>query len=65
MSRAVRQAVRNFLAPLTVAEVQRELDLSIEMGATVRAGYVEEFLRELEADFAGCDENAETPGPWN
>jgi hypothetical protein len=57
--------VRNFLVPLTVAEVQRELDLSVEMGDTVRAGYVEEFLRELEADFAGCDENAETPGLWN
>jgi len=52
---SLRQDIRNFLIPLTTAELQRELDLSIDMGDTVRAGYVEEFIRDLEADFNGCD----------
>ena len=52
---SLRQNVRNFLIPLTIAEVRRELDLSLEMGQTRRADYIAEFLRELEEDFAGCD----------
>ncbi len=51
----IRQAVRSFLVPLTIAEVRAELDLSVAMGDTIRAGYVAEFLRELEADFNDCD----------
>ena len=50
MTRQLRQNVRNFLLPMTVAEVRRELELSIEAGDTARAGYVEEFLREVEAE---------------
>ena len=53
MSRQVRQNVRNFLLPMTVAEVRRERDLLLERGDTVGAGYADEFLREVEADFAG------------
>jgi hypothetical protein len=40
---------------MTVAEVERELELSIERGDEARAGYVSEFLNELEADFNNCD----------
>ena len=47
---SVRSNVRNFLVPLTVAEVTAELDLSVEMGDTVRAGYIAEFLAELIAE---------------
>lgn len=50
MSRWVRQNVRNFLCPMTVAEAQRERDLLLERGDTVGAGYADEFIRELEAD---------------
>jgi hypothetical protein len=50
MSRQLRQNVRNFLLPMTVVEVQRELELSVEAGDTVRAGYVKEFLCELETE---------------
>ena len=49
----LRQNVRNFLLPLTIAEVERELEISLERGDMTRAGYVEEFLLELHADFAG------------
>ena len=52
---SLRQNVRNFLIPLTIAEVRRELDLSLEMGQTRRADYIAEFLRELEEDFAECN----------
>lgn len=51
----IRQALRNFLIPLTIAEVERELELSIERGDSVRAGYVEEFLQELYDDFDNCE----------
>ena len=50
---SLRQNVRNFLLPLTIAEVEQELIVSIERGDTVRARYVEEFLDELHAEFAG------------
>ena len=46
----LRVNVRNYLLPMTVAEVRRELDLSIAMGDTARAGYVKEFLLELLAE---------------
>jgi len=52
---SLRQNVRNFLIPLTISEVKRELELSLEMGQTRRADYIAEFLRELEEDFNNCD----------
>lgn len=52
-NRQFRQNVRNLLVPLTTVELQRELVLSVERGDTERAGYVEEFIREVEADFNG------------
>lgn len=54
-NRQVRQNVRNFLVPMTVAEAQRERVLLLERGDDIGAGYAEEFIRELEADFAGCE----------
>jgi len=50
MSKQLKQNVRNFLYPLTLAEMRDVLELSIEAGDTVRAGYVEEFIREVEAE---------------
>jgi len=58
----LRQNVRNFLLPLTLQQMQVELDISVEMGDTARAGYVKEFMREVEADFDGCDENSYIAG---
>jgi len=55
MSGQLRQNVRNYLYPMTVAEIQRERELSVKAGDTVRARYVEEFLREIEDDFDGCE----------
>ena len=52
MSRQVRQNIRNFLLPMSVAEAQRERDLLLERGDTVGAGYADEFIRELEAEQA-------------
>jgi hypothetical protein len=52
---SLRQNVRNFLVPLTIAEVERELELSVERGDEARAGYVSEFLDELNADFDNCE----------
>jgi len=49
MSRQLRQNVRNLLLPMTVAEIQCELKLSVEVGDAVRAGYVKEYLREAQA----------------
>jgi hypothetical protein len=57
----LRMNVRNWLVPLTVAEVQDELDWAIEQGETEKAGYIEEFLHELEAEFDGC----ETDDDWD
>lgn len=51
---SLRMNVRNFLLPMRISEVQRELELSLERGDTERAGYVEEVLRELEPKCAGC-----------
>lgn len=53
MSLAVRQAVRNFLLVATLPEMRRELEISVEQGDTVRAGYVEECIREAETDGDG------------
>jgi hypothetical protein len=56
--------VRNFLLPMTEAEVQVELNLSVERGDTARAGYVEEFLCELQAECNACPVcEDETVGP--
>ena len=52
---SLRQNVRNFLVPMRISEVERELELSIERGDSERAEYVAEFLRELEADFNECE----------
>lgn len=46
MSAMVRSAVRNFLYPMTESEMRRELELSIEVGDSVRADYVAEYMRE-------------------
>jgi len=64
-NRQLRQNVRNLMVPMTVAEAQITRDGLLAKGHTEAAGYADEFILELEADFAGCDENAETPGPWN
>jgi len=40
---------------MTVAEIRCERVLLLERGDTVGAGYADEFLREVEADFAGCE----------
>lgn len=58
--RQVRAAVRAFLLTATVEEMQRELEISVERGDTVRAGYVEECLREAYADepeVVDCDDS--------
>ena len=46
----LRQAIRNFLVPLTIAEVENELEISIDNGDMVRAELVREFLFELYAE---------------
>ena len=51
---SLRANVRNFLVPLTIAEVKQELDLSIERGDHERAKHVREFLQELEQEFNEC-----------
>jgi hypothetical protein len=50
----LRMNVRNFLVGLNVSEVRRELDCSVRRGETIRAGYIEEFLHELEDELADC-----------
>ena len=50
LNRQLRQNVRNLLFPMTLAEMQIERVLSVERGDTERARYVEEFIREVEAD---------------
>lgn len=59
---SLRMNVRNFLLPMRIPEVQRELELSLERDDTERAGYVEEFLRELEAEFNGGEPFASCQG---
>jgi hypothetical protein len=56
---SLRQNVRNFLLPLTIAEVEKELEISIERGDARRAEYVREFLNELYEDFAGSVDDDE------
>lgn len=51
----LRQNVRNYLIPMRMSELQAELAVSIERGDTERARYVEEFIREVEADFDNCN----------
>ena len=69
MSRQLRQNIRNFLLPLTIAEVERELELSQERGDTLRACYVAEWLAELrqeerEVNDCSCDDSmCETCNP--
>ena len=53
---SIRQNVRNFLVGLTISEVRTEWAMSIDMGQTVRAKYVEEFLRELEEEDSDDDD---------
>ena len=53
MSRAIRAAVRGFLLTATVEEIRKELEISVERGDTVRAGYVEECLREALLECEG------------
>ena len=54
MSRQLRQNVRNFMVPMTVAEAQSVVDAMLERGDDVGAGYAEEFRRELEAEQSAC-----------
>ena len=53
--RAIRSAIRNFLYPMTEAEMMAELALSIEKGDTVRIKYINEYIAECREndDFAG------------
>jgi len=50
--RAVRSAVRNYLYPMTMPEMQAELALSIEAGDAIRtkwvACYIDECINESE-----------------
>lgn len=55
MSRQLRQNVRNYMVPMTVAEARATRDAMVERGDNIGAGYADEFLRELEAEFAGCE----------
>ena len=51
----LRTNIRNFLVPLTLAEMQAELDISVEIGDVLRAEYIEEYICEVMADFNSCD----------
>ena len=51
----LRTNIRNFLVPLTMVEMQAELDISVEIDDTLRAEYIEEYICEVMADFNGCD----------
>jgi hypothetical protein len=46
----VRQAVRNFLYPLSLAEMERELVVSIEMDDPVRARCINDYINECIRD---------------
>jgi hypothetical protein len=52
--RQVRAAVRAFLMTATIEEIRRELEISVERGDTVRAGYVEEYLNEALRECEGA-----------
>lgn len=55
MSRQLRQNVRNLMVPMTIAEATAYRDSMAEAGHTEAAGYADEFILELEADFNDCD----------
>jgi len=40
----LRQNIRNYLYPMSLAEVARELEISVERGDELRAIYVREYL---------------------
>jgi hypothetical protein len=48
----LRANIRNAMVPMTVAEAQDYVD---KWDHAETKGYAEEFLRELEEDFAACD----------
>lgn len=48
----LRQNVRNFMVGLSISEVRIELAGAVERGETRRAGYIEEWLCELEEENA-------------
>ena len=60
-----RLAVRNYLYPMTEAEVWKELALSIERGDTDRADCIKDYL-DTEEEFADdCDdEKPNFPAHW-
>ena len=49
---SLRQNVRNFMVGLTISEVREALAGAVERGETRRAGYIEEWLGELEEENA-------------
>ena len=56
----IRLNVRNYLVPMTCAEVRVELDLSIAAGDMVRAGYIKEWMSDLEHQFNDCEGHDES-----
>jgi len=48
-----RANMRNFLVGLTMAEMHDVLDQAAEAGHASRVEYIEEYIHEVEADFAG------------
>jgi hypothetical protein len=53
--RAIRAAIRNFLYPLTEAQMMVELANSIERGDAVRTKYVNEYIEECRANDDFCE----------
>lgn len=51
----LRMNVRNLMVPMTIAEATAYRDQMAETGHTEAAGYADEFILELEADFNDCD----------
>ena len=49
----LRANIRNCMVPMTVSEAQ---DFAAGFDHAESRKYAEEFLRELEEDFAACDE---------
>jgi hypothetical protein len=52
----LRSNVRNFLVGLTLSEIRGLLAGAVERGETRRAGYIEEYLREVEEEEESCDD---------
>ncbi len=48
----LRANIRNAMVPMTVSEAQ---DFADSFDHAESKGYAEEFVRELEEDFAACD----------